>query len=66
MAGELELIEAMSVLTIQPGDVIVLKSLMRFSYEQRQQVEEYFSEKVGAPVMLLDNGVDIGVLRQAA
>jgi hypothetical protein len=66
MAGELELIKAMSVLTVQHGDVVVMKADRVFTLEQRTYVEEFFSSKLGVPVVLLDNGVDIGVIRQAA
>ena len=59
-------LEAMSVLRFEPGDTIILKCLHRVTVEQRKVIEELVSERLGAPVMLLDDGVEIGVLRPAA
>lgn len=62
----IDFIEAMSVLHVEPGDTVVLKTHISVTFEQRALIEEAVSKKLGCPVLLLDSGLDIGVLRQAA
>ena len=67
MARDLDMIEAMQVLHMKPGDTLVLKTHLTLSYSQRVAVSEAITAIVGdVPVLVLDNGADIGILRQAA
>lgn len=66
MATELELIEAMAVLQVQPGDVVVLKTPISLTNEQAYRIRELVSSIVKTEVLILTDGLEIGVLRQAA
>jgi lipopolysaccharide export system protein LptA len=66
-ADGLELIQAMSVLTVEPGDVVVLKAPIRLTAEQADNIRRTAKAVIkGAEVLVLSDGLDIGVLRSAA
>ncbi len=60
-------IQAMGVLTDQPGDVVVLKTDHYLNREQTAFLTEYGEKHLpGVKIMVLTGGLDIGVVRQAA
>jgi hypothetical protein len=66
MADKIDFIEAMSVLTMEPGDTLVLKADRQLTGEMVSWIRGHIAETLpGVPVLVLDGGFDIGVLRQA-
>jgi hypothetical protein len=66
MADELELIEAMSVLTIQRGDVIVIKVRGHLPAEGYVRIRAAVKNVLpDNEVMVLPEGSDIGIIRNA-
>ena len=64
MADELEFIQSMSVLSMQPGDIVVLKTDRVLSRDQMDIIQNHFQSKIhGHEVIVLSGGLDIGVLR---
>jgi hypothetical protein len=62
-----DFIEAMQVLTLEPGDTLVIKTKLVLQRSHHEAVQQYIKELVGdVPVLILDNGMDIGILRRAA
>ena len=67
MADETELLKAMSVLHLEPGDTLVLNVARQLSSDQAAALRTYVSHLLpNVPVLLLDDGIQVGVLRQAA
>ena len=66
MTEEFIPVEAMTVLSVQPGDMVALKIADRLTADQRAQVQDYFQRVIGCPIIVLDNGIEIGVLRPVA
>jgi Mg2+/citrate symporter len=65
MAEELSMIEAMSVLEVRPGDIVVLKTPIRLTLEQSNRIKEAAEKALGMKVIVLQDGLDIGVLRDS-
>ena len=57
-----ELTEA-RVVTIQPGDIVVLRSGAPLSAEVRQLIQQQASSAFGCPVVVLE-GLELDVIRQ--
>ena len=65
--GEPEFIEAMQVLQLQPGDTLVIKTGRILPLDAHEQIRTHVTAIVGdVPVLILDKGMDVGALRQAA
>jgi len=63
----IDLIQAMQVLTLEPGDVLILRTSVVLQPHQRDAVREHIAQIVGdVPIMVLDSGLDLGVLRKTA
>jgi hypothetical protein len=68
--NELILIESMKVLEIKDNDIVVLKTNEQFSNDAIDKIKtytlKYFEQRglKGIECMVLDNGMDIGVIRQ--
>jgi hypothetical protein len=67
MADSVDLIQSLSVLSLQPGDIVVLKCQQHLSRDAVDHLREVLKPKLGDhEVMILDGGLDIGVLRKEA
>lgn len=65
MAATLDMIEAMKVLTLQPGDALVLKVDARLTRADASSIAQHVCEALGdIPVLVLERGMDLGVLRK--
>ena len=67
MVNEIEFLEAMQVLELRPDDILVLKSKMVLSHAARGNIVKAFKEhiKIKNQVVILEEGMEIGVLRGA-
>jgi hypothetical protein len=64
---KLDMIQAMQVLDLEPGDTLVIKTHLVLSTEQNARLRQHVIAIVGdVPVLVLDNGTDVGILRRAA
>lgn len=61
---ELSFIEKFGVLKIEPGDIVVLKHPHRLSFEAHERLRKVFKDLVNAKVIILEDGMDIGVLKE--
>ncbi len=63
-------IEALSVLRLQPGDSLVIRCDGRLHAEQVERLKAYVRDVLGptftAPILVLDAGMTLEVLREAA
>jgi carbamoylphosphate synthase small subunit len=67
MADALTMIKDMSVLSLQPGDIIVVKTQHSLTREKTVALEAIFNAiLLGHQTLVLSHGADIGVLRKAA
>lgn len=62
-----EFLQEMQVLHLEPGDALIFKCRQPLSEEVRRRLVEFIHSKIGeVPVIILDDGQEIGVLRQSA
>lgn len=64
---EIEFIDSMKVLKIEPGDILVLKTDKYISGDNAKAISDYFKDifkKFDNKVLLLSDGMDIGILRK--
>lgn len=63
-------IEALSVLRLQPGDSLVIRRAGRLHAEQVERLKAYVRDMLGptfdAPILVMDAGMTLEVLREAA
>jgi hypothetical protein len=65
MADAAELIQSLTVLSLQPGDIVVLKTNQFLSHDVTERLLANARSKVGDhEVMILDGGLDLAVLRK--
>ena len=66
MAEALDFIEAMTVLTLQPGDKLVLKTRRLLPSETIDAIRAHVAQILpGVPVLILEPGMDVAALRSA-
>ena len=58
-----EFIQSMSVLTLQPGDKVIIKVKEKLSDQTYSRLRSMIQKSVDATVIVLDSDMDIGVLR---
>lgn len=67
MADTPELIQALGILSVEPGDVVVIKSPRMLSQEQSARIIGEAKRVItDNEVVILDGGLDIEILRKAA
>jgi len=65
MDTEAEFIQAMSVLTLHPDDILVVKVDVALTHEVGKAIRDHvLSVMPSSKVLVLDKGMDIGVVRQ--
>lgn len=64
----LEKIETLSALELKPGDTLVVKLNEKLSEQSTERLHSFIRESLGLSksikLIVLDDGVDIGVIRQ--
>lgn len=58
-----EFIQSMSILSLQPGDKIIIKVKEKLSDQTYSRLRSMIQKSVDATVIVLDSDMDIGVLR---
>lgn len=58
-----EFIQSMSVLSLQPGDKVIIKVKEKLSDQTYSRLRSMIQKSVDATVIVLDSDMDIGVLR---
>jgi hypothetical protein len=68
MQDQLLILQPASVLTLQPGDRLVLKTDAVLSADMANCLRAKMAEFVGddVPIILLERGMDLGVLRKVS
>ena len=58
-----EFIQSMSILSLQPGDKVIIKVKEKLSDQTYSRLRSMIQKSVDATVIVLDSDMDIGVLR---
>lgn len=65
LGQEIRFLGDLQRLDLRPGDRFVLTVPRQLSYEQRARLSTAFREEVGAPVLVLEEGIKLGVIGAA-
>jgi hypothetical protein len=63
-AQHIQGIEAVKILLLRPTDHIVLKTANHLTHEARERLRDYATQLFKHPVVVLDGGVDVEILRK--